>query len=473
MDEKIINNNDNTNGENRCPDCGASDVTLDIKKGLLKCNYCGKEFSTKEIEDKEKEAKNIVGVKKGSGTKDITNDNDMITLKCGGCGAEVVINTKENTNARCHWCRSILSINSQIDNGSIPDEVLPFKIEKKDAQEKIQNYVEKKNFFANNTFLKEFKTDNIMGVYFPYLIIDCNGHGKFSGEAGHLKRTYEIVTGKDKDGNEEKETVYDIDLYDIERDFDIAIDDLTIESSKDKLDKNNKNKTTNIINSIMPFDTENCIKFESNYLVGYTSEKRDINISDIEEKADQSLLDITRHTLNKDLSFYNSGVNWKQEKLDVKGKQIVSAYLPVWLYSYQDKKNILHYVAVNARTGETMGSIPMNKMKLFIISLLIDLLILGIVLGLVYLTHATAIYILLLFLLTGPIFYGIKVSSYRNKSARHKYEIETKSTITNLKRKDNFTRTKYEQSFSHIYGANNDRIVGEFTKSKTEDKKEC
>ena len=468
MKERIINTDSNSEVEKRCPDCGASDVTLDIKKGLLKCNYCGKEFSTKEIEEKDKEAKDVIGVKKGAGTKDITSSNDIITIKCTGCGAEVVINTKENTTARCHWCRSILSINSQIDNGAIPDEVLPFKVEKKEAEEKIKQYVEKRKFYANKNFLREFKTNNIMGVYFPYLIIDCNGHGHFSGEAGHIKREYTIVKGKDANGNDEKETVYDIDVYNIERDFDIAIDDLTIESSKDKLDKKNKHKTTNIINSIMPYDTENCIKFESNFLEGFTSEKRDINISDIEEKMDQSLLDITRYTLNKDLTFYNSGVNWKEEKLDIKGKQIVSAYLPVWLYSYLDKKNILHYVAVNGRTKETMGSIPMNKMKIFIISFLIDLILLGLVLGLYYLTNASAILILLMFLLAGPIYYGTTVSSYRNKSARHKYEIETKSNMTNLKKKDNHKTTLYEHSFSQISGVNNNRIIGENTKTKTD-----
>lgn len=44
----------------------------------------------------------------------------------------------------------------------------------------------------------------------------------------------------------------------------------------------------------MPFDTENCIKYEANYLVGYTSEKREIlellNKSDIERNKIKSLL---------------------------------------------------------------------------------------------------------------------------------------------------------------------------------------
>jgi len=469
MEDKIIDTDEKRkHGENRCPDCGASDVTLDIKKGKLRCNYCGKEFEPKEVEGIDKEAKDVVGVKKGSGTKDIKQTDDVITLKCGGCGAEVVINTNETTNARCHWCRSILSINSQIDNGSIPDEVLPFKLEKKEAESRIQAFVQSKKFFAHPKFVQEFKTDNIMGVYFPYLLIDCNAHAIFSGEGGDVARTYTIVTGKDKDGKDETKTVHDIDVYDVERDFDIAIDDLTIESSKDKLDKKNKSKTTNIINSIMPFDTENCVKYESNYLVGYTSEKRDINISDIEEKINQSLVDIARFAINTDLKKYDAGIHWDDEKLEIKGKQIVSAYLPVWLYSYQDEKNILHYVAVNARTGETMGSIPMNKRKLFGIAFLIDFIILAIILLLYFLTNISAFFVFFLFLLTGPIYYAIKGSSYRNSGARHKYELETKSTITNLVRKDVQTDTLRERSFSTIDGVNNNRLVGEYTNYKVD-----
>jgi hypothetical protein len=42
-------------------------------------------------------------------------------------------------------------------------------------------------------------------------------------------------------------------------------------------------------------------------------------------------------------------------------------YLPVWLYSYQQESNkLLHYIAVNARTGETMGSIPVSQPKLLL-----------------------------------------------------------------------------------------------------------
>ena len=129
-------------------------------------------------------------------------------------------------------------------------------------------------------FREEFTTDNIIGVYFPYMLVDANCHGIFEGEAGHLLRTYKEF---DKETGTST-TVYDIDIYEITREFDITIDDLSIESSLDKLDKKSRSKTTNVINSIMPFDTENCVKYKGNYLEGFTSEKRDVNVSEIEDK---------------------------------------------------------------------------------------------------------------------------------------------------------------------------------------------
>ena len=450
-------------GENRCPQCGASDVTYNIEKKKLICNYCYTEFDGEELEGIEKDVQKLEGETRTTGTKDIDeNASDIITLKCGGCGAEVVINTKEANNARCHWCRSILSINSQIENGAVPDVVLPFQLTKEQAQNKIQEFVGKRQFFANSTFKKEFTTNNIMGVYFPYMLVDANCHGEFSGEGGHVARSYKISKGKNSKGEEEYETVYDIDIYDVERKFDIAIDDLSIESSLDKLNKNNKEKTTNVINSIMPFDTENCVKYKANYLAGYSSEKRDINISNIEDKVNQEMKDIARHALNQDLKYYDSGVEWKNENFVIKGKQWVSAYLPVWLYSYQDPGKVLHYVAVNARTGETMGSVPMNKAKLALISILIFLM--SIIIPLVAGAEAEAAFICIFIgLVISLIYFFTKQSKYRNQGARHSYELETKNTLNILSRKDVEVRTRRECSSSSLAGSNNHSIYGEKT----------
>ena len=470
-DIKIVDTDDKKkDGENRCPNCKASDVTYNLKKKKLVCNYCGTEFEKEDLEGIEKEAKNLKGETRTTGVKDIDkNANDVVTLKCGGCGAEVVINTSEANNARCHWCRSILSINHQVDNGAVPDVVLPFELSKEDAQKKIETFVEQRKFFANKIFRNEFTTKNIMGVYFPYMLVDANCHAKFEGEGEHQTRKYTVTVGSGD--NKREETRYDADLYEVKREFDIAIDDLTIESSLDKLDKKSKSKTTNVINSIMPFDTENCVKYKANYLEGYTSEKRDVNISNIEDKVDLELQDIARHSIDKELKFYDRGIKWNNQDFKILGKQWVSAYLPVWLYSYQDNKKVLHYVAVNARNGETMGSVPMNKGKLFLLSLLIFLvfLIAALVLnfdeGLGYASIIVGI-------ISSIVFYSVKYSKYRNANARHNYELKTKNEISNIKEDDKFIKHERELSSSTMRGANNKMILGEYAKVKIEDEEE-
>ena len=301
---------------------------------------------------------------------DITKDaKDLITLKCSSCGAEVTIDAASSVQARCHWCRNYLSINEQIPNGIVPDMILPFKVSKEDAKEEIEKLAKKRNLYIKSGFKKEFNIDNIMGVYLPYMVIDINQHIALFGEGRQIK-------------NNTKEVYY------ISREFDMEIDDLTAESNLDffynnsniKFNSNNPfgmsklyvpyssplNNTiqaNNIINSIMPFDTENCVKWDANFIKGYTLEKRDINTEILEPFIEKQAENIALIAANKSCENYDGSIKWLRGECQIKGKRWKTAYLPVWLYSYEDSDEGLQYIAVNGRTKETMGSIPFSKEK--------------------------------------------------------------------------------------------------------------
>ena len=439
-------------GQTKCPACGSTDITLNVAKGKLRCNFCRHEFEPEKISGMEEDISKLSGMVMGSGTSNIIADvSEVMTFKCSSCGAEVVIDTKSSMTARCHWCRNTLSVNEQIPNGAVPDIVLPFGIKKQEAQEEIEKFVGKRKFFAHPKFRNEFTTENIMGVYFPYMVIDLNTHANLSGRGEHLVRRYTVKSGDHYD------TYYDADLYDVEREFDLTIDGLTIESSLDKLDTKNKSKTTNIINSIMPFDIENSVKYNANYLSGYTSEKRDTNIEDLKPIVETQAKDIARFSANETIKYYDRGVKWDNEQLYIKGEQWKAAYLPVWLYSYQEKKgekSLLHYVAVNARTKETMGSVPIHMPKLIIVSIIVE--ILGLLLMLI-LPSENWRFICLTF---GIIYFLVIYARYRNQGARHTYEKETKRNMTDVKTIDNFVRHEKGLSNSRMKGANNNSING-------------
>ena len=139
--------------------------------------------------------------------------------------------------------------------------------------------------------------------------------------------------------------------------------------------------TNNIINTILPFDTKNAVKWNASYLVGHSSEKRDVNVEQLRPVLEDQLLSILRAKVEPSVKRFDRGVRWEQEGLDVHGTRWVAMYLPVWLYSYhQPGKNggLLHYIAVNGRTGETMGSIPVQQWKLLLVALTVGTFLEGI-----------------------------------------------------------------------------------------------
>lgn len=458
--KKIIKTDiDAKDGQNKCPKCGATDISLNSKTGKLRCNFCRHQFEPEKLETMEKDISKLEGEVLGSGATDIIADvKDILTFKCSSCGAEVVIDTSSQASARCHWCRNTLSVNQQIPNGAIPDTVLPFKVSKADAKKEIETFVGKRKFYAHPEFRKEFTTDNIMGVYLPYMIVDANTRISLTGQGEHEVNRY---TEKIDDRTI---TYYDADLYDVERDFDLTIEGLTIESSKDKLDTNSSNRTNNIINSIMPFDTENCVKWDANYIKGYTSEKRDTNVDDLKGIVEAQSKDIARFAANETLEDYDRGVRWDNENLKLKGQQWKAAYLPIWLYSYQEEKKdkkLLHYVAVNARTKKTMGSVPIHMPKLLLVSFFVELA------GLIAMlfTYSDDNNWPWLFLLSGVVYYLIIYGKYRNSGARHNHEKDTKTNMSNLVKSDKLVRREKRLSDSRMEGANNTRVDGSLNSS--------
>ena len=211
----------------------------------------------------------------------------------------------------------------------------------------------------------------------------------------------------------------------------------------------------------MPFDVENCVKWNSNYLKGFTSERRDTNVAQLRDLVTNESKDIARFSANDTIKQYDRGVCWDRENFEVKGQQWKSAYLPVWLYSYRqvvdDSHSVLHYVAVNARTKETMGSVPIHMPKLFGVSALVELL--GLIMMLI--TNAMDFSYSFIFLLIGFIYFAIMYMKYRNNDARHYYETETKTSLSNLRQGDRLIRRKTGLTNSTMDGANNKKLSGQ------------
>lgn len=368
---------DGADGIVRCARCGASDASLNMATGMLRCNFCRHEWRTENAMTSfrfDGAVGDLSGIEVGSGTADVTAD-PAVTLRCAACGADVVIDATASVQARCHWCRNTLSLTQQVPNGAVPDMVLPFGVTKADAVTQVQQFVGRRTFFAHPRFRAEFTPENVLGVYLPYMVVDVNAHARLHGEGEHQTRSYTVQV-RDSRGETRSERRYDADVYDVRRAFDLHVDDLTLESSAQRLDRDTERTSNNVINTILPFDVENGVRYDPRYLQGFTSERRDVDVEALRPAVHQQVRDIARWRADETIGYYDRGVRWDGAELDVRGERWVSAYLPVWLYSYLEEKKdgstLLHYVAVNGRTGETMGSVPLNKPRLALVACLVE-----------------------------------------------------------------------------------------------------
>ena len=342
------------------------------------------------------------------GASDIVPGEDIVqTFKCPACGAEVVINTDEATSASCHWCRHVFSVNEKISNGAVPDLVLPFKITKEEAIEKVRESVDLQSPTLLTEFRQNFKPEEVRGVYFPYMIIDLNSHWTSYGEA-------------QKSVGEAAHPPYEYEEYNISREFDFLVDDLTVESSAGRLNQDTYVNSNNIINAILPFDTENAVAWNADYLRGYASERRNVDTNSLKEVVALQAGDMARRKIKTDSPQYDRGIHWEKEHLKVNGSKWKAAYLPVWLYSYKpEKESRIYYIAINARTGETVGCVP---------------------------THG---------------------SSGQNIEARHHHEDETRFEVKNLKASDTFSK-KGKSYKKEIDFRNDTRVIGSLSHGREE-----
>ena len=444
------------------PSCAGTMLSLNTETGKLRCHSCRNELEHQKFEKTVADISQLDEVVIGAGATAIFADTeDVLTFKCGACSAEVVVDTSETLQARCHWCRSTLSINHQIPNGAVPDKVLPFCTTKEKAQAEISKFVKKRSFWAKSRFKKEFCAENVIGVYLPYMVIDVNASATLIGQ-GEIN----IETTDKKEHS----------VFTVKREFDFIVENLTTEADMGK-QAGDFEITTNSINALKPFDIENSVQWDANFMKGFNSQRRNVNIADLRDLSVTKIKDIARHQALKTIEDYSErGVRWDDEQLDIKGKQWKAVYLPVWLYSYRQKVNkweeSIHYVAVNGCNLETKGSVPIKWTKLlFAMFGMPAIVIISAIVGFFTLEEGSIMPTLLgiaglIGIVLGFVLWGFVFSKYRDGAARFAHEDESNVTMSNLLTSNSFVKkVKTDDDHFSIEGRNDhdaNYVVGLF-----------
>lgn len=371
----------------KCPNCDGP-LLFDPKDQNFHCEYCLSRFSVTDIEKfeaKKAEKKQDTLAKDSSSSidapvenlnleppernstsehyatdthKESDDDAYMELFNCPSCGAEIV--TEATTAATyCYYCHNPVVLAGRISGEFLPESVLPFAIEKEEAIDSFLNWAQKKKFIPKDFFDKS-QVEKLTGVYFPYWIVDADLSGDLSANANSIS-VWRV-------GDYEYTQTKKFKLY---RKGKISLTALV----KNALKKNAKVK---MVESVQPFPLEQSQPFHSQFLAGFQAEKRDIEISELNQELSSELKGYGNDLLEDTISGYSTVYN-KQSHLQIDKQQQRYVLLPVWLVTYNNQQDASenpkpYYYAMNGATGKVSGKLPINTFKLTLFSLSMGIL---------------------------------------------------------------------------------------------------
>lgn len=350
----------------KCPNCGA-DLEYSVELNKMVCRFCESSFEVSEMNDSLKKApekssiqdgpiiKQPVGMDKLFGADyDASQIGDYNTLlkrketeqeemrarsraslsmqimKCTSCGGELAINGVESSTF-CAYCGQATVIMDRMENFLEPDYIIPFKINKADAESIIRNRM-KDGFFIPKE-IKEFQVEKLRGIYIPFWLVDVE-----YDDRQYYK--YTVKSGKSR-----------VTRYAF-RAGDCSFKKLTVDASK----KLNDNSSTRL----EPYDMRQLKDFEAQYMAGYYADRFDMGIDDSKPTArakagmlfDEAMKETVKHADAKLVS--------KMPRVDFKDAKY--AMLPAWFLTFKHDHQ-QYTILVNGQTGKMVGAFPFDKKK--------------------------------------------------------------------------------------------------------------
>lgn len=372
---------------NKCPNCGGP-LFFEPKDQQFHCEYCGSTFTETQVNEiAEKQADTGIKTEASIDEKAIENTATASTpdavsadekgqtekpaeksqvgiFLCPSCGAEIVTDAT-TASTFCFYCQNPVILTDRLSGEFLPEKVLPFQIERQEAEEEFLDWVGKKKFVPKAFFNKK-QIEKLSGVYFPYWAVDADLTGDLSARGRNIR----VWVQGDTEFTETSD-------YQITRAGDSHLSDLV----KNALRKNLADK---LVGAVEPFDLTQTKPFKNQYLSGFLTEKRDIEFPEMKSKVEQEVQNYAAQMMQNTIHGYTTvtRVSANQTLQDMKEAYVL---LPIWLLTYrQAGSDKLFYYAMNGQTGKVAGVLPIDKSKLAWVTALLFLLILAIGLGVGY-----------------------------------------------------------------------------------------
>ena len=347
-------------GEGRifpCDGCGA-DLKFHIGQQKLSCQFCGfvreielSKEAVLEEQDFEAMLARVRDWRNERNTKSVVESpeekSEHQELRCDSCGGNVeFIGTLTSTH--CPYCGSPVQLEKahKCKENRIPvDGVLPFQVERRQAKQNLQRWVDSR-WFAPNRFRQQGAEGKFNGVYLSYYTFDAMTFTSYNGQRGDH---YYVTVGTGKDKRRDRRTRWSFASGRFQRFFD------------DVLVLANTGLRRDFMLKLEPWPLNQAVPFNQQMLAGYLARTYDIELDTGfgkgKERIDAAILREVKQRIGGDTQRVDT-VDSRYDAITFK-----HLLLPVWLlaYAYGDKS---YQVFINAATGEVQGERPWSAVKI-------------------------------------------------------------------------------------------------------------
>ncbi|GHS94801.1 hypothetical protein AGMMS50276_08330 [Synergistales bacterium] len=321
-----------------CQNCGGI-MKFDIKKQAFACSACRTEYDLETLSDTVRENDFSLYLEREKATVPFEG---MAVVACQQCGMEISF-PETQFSAVCPMCGSTQVATAKQSAGIPPDGVIPFKIDKKDAQERFKAWV-KSRWFAPNDFKKRYAEGGLAGMFLPFWTYDAYAISSYRGRGGNDR------TVKDKDGKTKTVT----DWYPTHGVVNASFDDIQICASQ-------KEKN---IEGILPYGTTTNTKpFSAGYLSGYYAEVYKIKADAGFESAKRIMESTLRRLAENDIMRKYDRADVQSLSTKYSNVTYKHVLLPLWSSAFGYSGKTYNY-AINGETGKVSGSRPYSVVKI-------------------------------------------------------------------------------------------------------------
>ena len=328
--------------EFKCPCCGGS-IEFDSSVQKMKCPFCDTEFDVGTLSEyaqtvEEEQPEDMSWSDEAGSEWQDGESEGLRTYVCKSCGGEIVGDANTAATA-CPFCGSPVVMTGQLSGALKPDYVIPFKLDKKAAKERL-----KKHLTGKRLLPKAFKSENhiseVKGIYVPFWLYDTDA------DADIRYRATKTWFWSDSD-YDYTETSY----YAVHRSGSLGFDHVPVDGSA--------SMENDLMESIEPFDFKEAVDFQTAYLAGYFADKYDVTAEESIERANARVKHSTEEAFAETVQGYNS-VTAENSSVQFHNGKAKYALYPVWLLNTTWNGNKYTF-AMNGQTGKFVGDLPVDK----------------------------------------------------------------------------------------------------------------